>query len=103
MVETPTPVENVRDQLALTRTQLANERTMLAYVRTAIMLAVTGATVLKLYSDTMQHQVAGWSLIVTSLGVVALGTWRLAYTYRRTKRTLRLRHVTDSKSQEYNE
>lgn len=84
MVETTAPVENVRDQLALTRTQLANERTMLAYVRTAIMLAVTGATVLKLYSDTMQHQVAGWCLIVTSLCVVALGTWR----FRRLARQL---------------
>ncbi|MEM8681043.1 MAG: DUF202 domain-containing protein [Planctomycetota bacterium] len=76
MANPPSPVENVRDQLALTRTQLANERTMLAYVRTAIMLAVTGATLLKLYADTMQNQVAGWSLIVASLAVVTLGAWR---------------------------
>lgn len=76
MVDPQAAAGDVRDQLALTRTQLANERTMLAYVRTAIMLAVTGATLLKLYGDTMQNQVGGWSLLVASVCVVALGARR---------------------------
>ena len=42
----------LRDQLALERTRLANERTLLAYIRTSFMLIVSGATALKVFTDT---------------------------------------------------
>jgi len=63
----------VRDRLALERTLLANERTLLAYFRTAIMLAVTGATLLKLYGDTLLPAGSGWALIAAGIGLAVLG------------------------------
>jgi uncharacterized membrane protein YidH (DUF202 family) len=42
----------LRDELALERTKLANERTFLAYARTAIMLGISGGTVLKLFATS---------------------------------------------------
>ena len=65
-----------RDSLALTRTRLANERTMLAYARTAIMLALAGATILKLQGDTMSAVVSGWAFVAVAIGVGARGAAR---------------------------
>lgn len=42
----------LRDHLAYDRTVLANERTLLAYMRTAIMLLVTGGTLLRLFTKS---------------------------------------------------
>jgi len=66
----------VRDRLALERTLLANERTLLAYLRTAIMLAVSGATLLKFYGETILPAAAGWALIAAGVGVAILGVSR---------------------------
>ena len=43
----------LRDHLALDRTRLANRRTMLAYLRTALMLLVSGATLVKVFHSEM--------------------------------------------------
>lgn len=66
----------LRDDLAVTRTRLANERTLLAYVRTSIMLAASGATVIKFFGEQSLAIAAGWSLIVASGGVALLGVRR---------------------------
>ena len=52
----------LRDHLALDRTRLAIERTFLAYVRTAIMVAVSGVTLIKLFPDSWSAQISGWGL-----------------------------------------
>jgi uncharacterized membrane protein YidH (DUF202 family) len=41
----------LRDYLALERTRLANERTLLAYTRTALMLFVSGVTLIKVFEQ----------------------------------------------------
>ncbi len=69
-------IQTSRESLALTRTRLANERTMLAYARTAIMLAATGATLLKLYGDTVSAAVSGWVLVAAAIGIGSLGVTR---------------------------
>jgi putative membrane protein len=76
--------QSVRDLLALTRTRLANERTLLAYLRTAIMLAATGGTLLKFYSDEFFPLISGWVLVAVGIGVATLGTIR----FRRLARSL---------------
>jgi putative membrane protein len=77
VVDSSDPKEQpVRNRLALDRTRLANERTLLAYFRTAIMLTVTGATVLKFYSDTYLFTASGWALIATGIGVAVFGVSR---------------------------
>ncbi len=65
-----------RNQLALQRTQLANERTLLAYARTAIMLGVTGATIIELYSNKVIAVVLGSLLLAAALTVAVFGTHR---------------------------
>ena len=73
VVDSSDPKEqSVRNRLALERTLLANERTLLAYFRTAIMLAVTGATVLKFYNDKFLLAALGWALIAAGIGVAVL-------------------------------
>jgi putative membrane protein len=66
----------LRDQLALDRTRLANERTLLAYVRTAFMLAVAGATALKLFIDTPAIVLTSWLFIALGAAVAVFGLWR---------------------------
>jgi putative membrane protein len=66
----------LRDHLALARTQLANERTLLAYVRTVIMLAATGATLLKLYGDAPLLAASAWGLMATAVVLAGLGAAR---------------------------
>jgi len=66
----------LRDHLALDRTRLANERTLLAYIRTAFMLAVAGATALKLFVETPAVVVTAWLFIGLGIMVALFGTWR---------------------------
>lgn len=73
-----------RDTLALDRTRLANERTLLAYFRTAIMLVITGASIIKLYGDSPFLNASGWFFIGLGVTVTLIGVTR----YRRLNRVL---------------
>lgn len=64
------------DRLAIDRTLLANERTLLAYIRTAIMLAVSGVTLIKLFPGERVVQLLGWCLLPLALVFAAIGVWR---------------------------
>ncbi len=64
------------DRLALDRTLLANERTLLAYVRTAMMLAVSGITLIKLFPKEMAAEWSGWGLLTLAPVVVGFGVRR---------------------------
>jgi putative membrane protein len=66
----------LRDYLALDRTRLANERTMLAYARTAIMLFVSGVTLLKLFPGDSLMVILGAILLPLSLVASFLGIVR---------------------------
>jgi putative membrane protein len=66
----------LRDELALDRTRLANERTMLAYIRTAIMLLVSGGTILKLFGDQTGYVVAAWIIMIVGVSVAIAGSVR---------------------------
>lgn len=61
-----------RNELALIRTDLANERTLLSYARTSLMIAGTGATVIKFFGETRGH---------LALGVVLLIIGAVLFTY----------------------
>ena len=63
---------HVKD-LAKYRTMLANERTLLSYLRTAIMLAVSGVTLLKLLSAELHFLILGLFLIPLSILVAVFG------------------------------
>ncbi len=65
-----------RDNLALIRTDLANERTLLAYGRTALMVAATGATLLKFYPDSPIVRLGSWPLIAIGVGIALMGLIR---------------------------
>ncbi|TWT89656.1 hypothetical protein Mal64_00350 [Pseudobythopirellula maris] len=70
MSNAPSENATLRDHLAVERTRLANERTLLAYLRTAIMLAASGATLIKFAGPTDE---AGWLLgVVLLLGSLAV-------------------------------
>jgi putative membrane protein len=77
-----------RDDLAKDRTMLANERTFLAYARTAIMLAVSGITMLKLFSESPGLVVLGYVLLPVALAVGLYGYLR----FRNERRRLSTRH-----------
>ncbi len=66
----------LRDRLALERTKLANERTMLAYARTAIMLGVSGVTLLKLFASSGVMLTSGWLLVALGSGTMVYGAKR---------------------------
>jgi putative membrane protein len=66
----------LRDVLAIDRTRLANERTLLAWVRTAVMLLVSGMTLLKLFEGNWPLEILGAVLIPVALAAVAIGLWR---------------------------
>jgi len=66
----------LRDVLAIDRTRLANERTLLAWLRTAIMLLVSGVTLLKLFEGMFIMEAMGAALIPLSLLTAALGIRR---------------------------
>lgn len=61
----PNPiVPDRRNELALIRTHLANERTLLSYARTSLMIAGTGATVIKFFGETRERLALGVVLLV---------------------------------------
>ena len=69
----------LRDHLAIERTRMANERTLLAWVRTALMMLVSGITLLKLFQGVAAMEALGGVLVPTSLLVAAVGgvrCWR---------------------------
>ncbi|MEM6363247.1 MAG: DUF202 domain-containing protein [Planctomycetota bacterium] len=70
------PASTVRDELAIIRTHLANERTFLAYIRTALMLAGTGGTLIKFFSDDVALKATGYVSIVGAIGVLTIGLIR---------------------------
>ena len=77
------PNSDKRDNLALVRTDLANERTLLAYGRTALMVAATGATLLKFYPDSPIVQVTCWPLVGLGIVIALVGILRFARLQRR--------------------
>jgi len=72
----------LRDVLAIDRTRLANERTLLAWLRTAIMLLVSGVTLLKLFEGVLVMEVMGVVLIPLGLVTAAWGFRRYLHTRR---------------------
>lgn len=70
----------LRDVLAIDRTRLANERTLLAWLRTALMMLVSGITLVKLFEGVWIMEVWGMILIPLSLVTAALGTRRYLQT-----------------------
>lgn len=63
----------LRDHLALDRTLLANERTLLAYQRTAIMLLISGISILKLFEESIYMIIFSYILIFSSFVVGIIG------------------------------
>lgn len=66
----------LRDVLAIDRTRLANERTLLAWLRTALMLLISGVTLIKLFEGVVAMEVLGALLIPAGLLAAALGLRR---------------------------
>jgi putative membrane protein len=64
---------NFLNNLARSRTILANERTFLAYIRTAIMLAVSGVTLIKLFGDELYFFISGIILLPVAIAFVGFG------------------------------
>ena len=75
----------LRDHLALDRTKLANQRTMLAYLRTALMLLVSGATLVKVFHSEKTMVILGIALLPISLIVVVAGLISYLMAKRRMK------------------
>jgi putative membrane protein len=73
----------LRDRLAIDRTKLANERTFLAYVRSAIMLFISGVTLVKLFADDAVVVQLGVALIPASVAIVLFGGVRFHHMKRR--------------------
>lgn len=75
----------LRDQLAIDRTRLANERTLLSWLRTALMMLVSGITLLKLFEGVLALEVTGGVLIPVSFLMAAWGVrryWRTCASIR---------------------
>lgn len=66
----------LRDVLAIDRTRLANERTLLAWLRTALMLFVTGVTLIKLFEGVLAIELLGILLLPTGLLAAGYGLHR---------------------------
>lgn len=81
----------LRDELALDRTRLANERTFLAYARTAIMLVVSGVTLVKFFPDQFWMEMLAVGLIPGGIAVILVGTLR----YIRLQRALSMLRPLD--------
>jgi putative membrane protein len=82
----------LRDVLAVDRTFLANERTLLAYMRTAIMLFISGITIIKLFSETPVMVVLGYGMLPVSFLVAILGSYR----FRKTNRMIKVSDEKDA-------
>ena len=67
------PMGPLRDELAATRTRLAGERTFLAYIRTAIMLGVSGVTLVKLLHAQRELVILGYTLMPLAGAVAVVG------------------------------
>jgi putative membrane protein len=78
---------NILNKLARNRTVLANERTLLAYVRTAIMLAVSGITLIKFFENELYLMITGVALLPIALASVAFGFWRYRIMCKRITKT----------------
>lgn len=90
----PTDKLILRDHLALDRTLLANERTLLAYMRTAIMLFISGITLIKLFEENIAMTTLGYTLLPLSLGVALFGYRR----YVTTRKHIHIEDQPDTKS-----
>jgi len=66
--------------LAIDRTRLANERTLLIWRRTAIMLLVSGVTLLELFEGILVMEVTGAALIPEGFLTAGLGVHRFLRT-----------------------
>jgi putative membrane protein len=66
----------LRDRLAVERTHLANERTLLAYMRTALGVAVTGAGLLKFFTENAFMSGLGWLFVAAGVGLSVVGARR---------------------------
>jgi putative membrane protein len=73
----------LRDYLALDRTHLANERTLLAYIRTALMMLISGITLIKLFQGQATVVFSGYLMFSVSLIVLGIGAWRFFKMRRR--------------------
>jgi putative membrane protein len=82
----------LRDVLAVDRTFLANERTLLAYMRTAIMLFISGITIIKLFSETSIMVTLGYSMLPVSFLVAIIGSYR----FRKIKRMIQVSNDMDT-------
>lgn len=67
--------DNLRDELALSRTVLANERTLLAYVRTALAFLLAGATLLHFFTET-RVVILGGCLLLVGIALNIIAAWR---------------------------
>ena len=83
--DTTSPDLILRDHLALDRTKLANERTILAYLRTAMMLMVSGVTLIKVFPSEMFMVISGITLLPVSFVVAVIGLISFLMTKRRMK------------------
>ena len=72
----------LRDELAASRTYLATERTFLAYVRTAIMLGVSGVSLVKLLRSQPELVILGYALMPLAAAVAIVGLVRFIRTRR---------------------
>ncbi len=63
----------LRDRLARDRTVMANERTFLAYIRTALIFAISGATILKLFGSSRIDLMCGYTLIAAGVVTGVIG------------------------------
>ncbi len=70
----------LRDHLAIDRTRLANERTLLSWYRTALMMLVSGITLLKLFEGVLAMELLGGLLMPLSLWVAFWGSRRYLQT-----------------------
>ena len=80
----------LRDYLAKDRTLLANERTFLAWVRTAIMLGVSGVTLIKLLGHEISFMIIGVILLPAAGTAVLLGYLRFLSMRRQISDKIRL-------------
>lgn len=78
---------SVLNKLARNRTVLANERTLLAYIRTAIMLAISGITLIKFFGTEFYLMLTGLLLVPVAFVVIGFGFWRYRVMCKRIVKT----------------
>jgi putative membrane protein len=75
--------DSLLNRLARNRTILANERTFLAYIRTSIMFAISGVTLIKLFSTEYYIVILGYALLPVALINYIVGMLRYRKMCRR--------------------